>query len=404
MTTKRRAKGEGSLFQRHGARYGCPPLEKTEEGQTRPQHRCRAPWAGRANYQDDDGQWQQAAVQAATKTEAKDKLDALLKRLKKGMAPRDSTAKFGAYAEAWAVTTLAISSRKQSTKDQYANRIKTSIVGTILGNAELGKVTPNTVETWLAELARVKEPATVNGAFIVARLVMKTAVRDKLVAENPFDGINPSRGESGEAVALDSGQTHRVLDEMAGTRHHSAAVILFHTAMRVGELCGLSWPEVDLPAKVARVKDAKTKSGNRPVPLDEDAIAAFEFIRARTDLERAGAANKWVGDNRVILSPLGKPVHTQAITYAINKAGEKSGVTAELTANDPDVTSIGSHTARHTAASLMLANGVPMSTVKEILGHGNIATTIGFYSHVSPEVKHDAIDVLSKALRRPEAS
>jgi integrase len=56
-------------------------------------------------------------------------------------------------------------------------------------------------------------------------------------------------------------------------------------------------------------------------------------------------------------------------------------------------------TLRHTAATVMLLNGVPLKVVSEILGHSSIAITADIYGHVSPEVSRDALARLSEALR-----
>ena len=59
---------------------------------------------------------------------------------------------------------------------------------------------------------------------------------------------------------------------------------------------------------------------------------------------------------------------------------------------------LGLHTLRHSAASTMLSNGVPLKVVSEVLGHSGISITADVYGHVSPEVSRSAIDVLASAL------
>ena len=59
---------------------------------------------------------------------------------------------------------------------------------------------------------------------------------------------------------------------------------------------------------------------------------------------------------------------------------------------------VGLHTLRHSAASVMLSHGVPITVVSQILGHSGIAVTVDVYGHVSPDVSRDALDVLAAAL------
>ena len=59
---------------------------------------------------------------------------------------------------------------------------------------------------------------------------------------------------------------------------------------------------------------------------------------------------------------------------------------------------VGLHTLRHSAASVMLSNGVPITVVSQILGHSGISITVDVYGHVAPDVSRDALDVLATAL------
>ena len=62
------------------------------------------------------------------------------------------------------------------------------------------------------------------------------------------------------------------------------------------------------------------------------------------------------------------------------------------------MTDIGLHTLRHSAATTMLTNGVPLKVVSEILGHASIVITADIYGHVSPDVSREALATLSASL------
>ena len=71
----------------------------------------------------------------------------------------------------------------------------------------------------------------------------------------------------------------------------------------------------------------------------------------------------------------------------------------KVAADQVGLSNIGLHTPRHSAASTMLANGVPLKVVSEILGHSSISITGDIYGHVSPDISVAAMQVLSDALR-----
>jgi integrase len=72
---------------------------------------------------------------------------------------------------------------------------------------------------------------------------------------------------------------------------------------------------------------------------------------------------------------------------ALNSAAGKAGLNG-----------VGLHTLRHSAASLMLSNGVPITVVSQILGHSGMSVTVDVYGHVAPDVSRDALNVLAAAL------
>ena len=82
------------------------------------------------------------------------------------------------------------------------------------------------------------------------------------------------------------------------------------------------------------------------------------------------------------------PVDPRNALRAIKTAAKKAGLP----------TSVGLHSLRHSAASVMLTNGVPLTTVSKVLGHSTATITAKVYSHVSPEVSREALEVLGGAV------
>ena len=65
-----------------------------------------------------------------------------------------------------------------------------------------------------------------------------------------------------------------------------------------------------------------------------------------------------------------------------------------------DLLNTGVHDFRHSAASLLLAQGVPLKTVSDILGHSQLSITADFYSHIAPETRREAMSVMDSILAR----
>ncbi|GAA2122713.1 tyrosine-type recombinase/integrase [Nocardioides bigeumensis] len=123
------------------------------------------------------------------------------------------------------------------------------------------------------------------------------------------------------------------------------------------------------------------------MPLSELAVALLRQVRQRTAFERRQAMDLWVETGFVFVTDIGEPIDPRNALRALEVARRKA-VLKEANL----------HTLRHSAASVMLTNGVPIPVVSKILGHSGISITVDAYGHVSPEVSHEALNVLAEAL------
>jgi integrase len=168
--------------------------------------------------------------------------------------------------------------------------------------------------------------------------------------------------------------------------------------MREGELLGLTWDCVDLEDGNLNVKKAlqrvdgklrfvepKSKTSKRPIPLTQLAVTSLRAHRVRQLEERLLAGSRWEEQNLVFPNTEGKPFDEGNMVKAFHKALQRAGLPK-----------IRFHELRHTCASLLLSQGVPMKVVQELLGHSDYYLTANTYSHVVPELKREAADLLEE--------
>jgi hypothetical protein len=93
----------------------------------------------------------------------------------------------------------------------------------------------------------------------------------------------------------------------------------------------------------------------------------------------------------VFVTDIGEPCDPRNALRALKSAADKAGLE-----------DIGLHTLRHSAASAMLSNGVPITVVSQILGHAGISITVDVYGHVEPNVSRRALDILPQPCRHPK--
>jgi integrase len=193
----------------------------------------------------------------------------------------------------------------------------------------------------------------------------------------------------------------RVLEATQTSRYAALFAFLVNTGLRRGEALALGWSDVDLDGGVLLVRgtlgrvggalvvtEPKTAKSRRSVTLSATAERVLRDVRTAQAVERLRAGSAWQKTGYVFTTELGMPCEPRNALRALKDAAKQAGLP-----------NIGLHTLRHSAAAVMLVNGVPLKVVSEVLGHASIGITGDIYGHVSPEVSRDALARLSEALR-----
>jgi integrase len=120
-----------------------------------------------------------------------------------------------------------------------------------------------------------------------------------------------------------------------------------------------------------RVTEPKSQRSRRTVRLPGVVVTSLRAHRTRQLEERLAAGGAWTDGGLVFTTPLGKPIDPQ------NARGEFKALLVTA-----DLPSVRFHDLRHTAATLLLAQGVDRRTIMETLGHSQISFTMNTYSHV----------------------
>ena len=369
---------------------------------TVPRLRPDGRWQIDLRYQDSSGALKRTAVYGRTQAEARAKAKELRKRLELGQPVRDTADTLGRFAGEWVATALAASERKASTKAMYASVARSQIVSSALGGLPLGKITPRAVEGWLVELrGKGLAESTVRISYAILLAILSTAVRDGALGRNPAAAVKRPRVTRREADYLSSEQVRAVLSAAQSTRYAPLFELLVNTGLRRGEALALQWSDIDLEAGTLRVRgtlarvngslevtEPKTAKSKRTVPLSEPAVQILRAIRLEQAQERLRAGSWWHQTGYVFTTSSGEPYEPRNALRAFKAAAKRAGLP----------TSVGLHTLRHTAASVMLENGVPLKIVSEILGHASVAITGDIYGHVAPDVSREAVAKLAAAL------
>lgn len=297
------------------------------------------------------------------------------------------------------VETIAASKLRPSTLARY--RLAARQLEPHLGHHRLDRLQPEHVESAYRAMLGGLSPATVLNAHRVLSRALKVGMLRGRVARNVCSLVDSPSVPRYEIQPLSAAEARSLLDTAAGTRNAARWSVALALGLRQGEALGLSWDDLDLDSGALTVRRAlqrqtgqglvlvepKSRAGRRTISLPPQLAEALRTHRAEQIAERLRAGSEWFDHGRVFAQPNGKPIEPRNDYRAWKALLRAAGVRdARL------------HDARHTAATLLLSQGVPARVAMEILGHSQISLTLGTYSHVVPELRKDAAERVGRAL------
>jgi integrase len=282
----------------------------------------------------------------------------------------------------------------------YSQKLNTHVIPA-LGRVRLGALTTPLIQRHLSALAKTLAPKTVKHCRDILRAALNDAVQWGYIGHNPAAAAIPPRAVRHVVQPLSPAEARQLLTAVQDHRLSALFTVALACGLRLGEALGLTWEDVDLDAGRVQVRQAlqrvdgewrrvepKTERSRRVIPLPAVAVAALKDHRRR-QLKDELKAKHWdhAWDGLVFRQEDGSPVYANNISRTFGDLLAKAGLARRRF-----------HDLRHACASLLLAQGVPPSTVMEILGHSNLATTMHIYREVSTQAMGDAAGVMDRLL------
>jgi integrase len=272
-----------------------------------------------------------------------------------------------------------------------------------LGKVPLTRLTPQHLQRLYSDRLKAGLSATsVHHLHAMLHSALDQAVRWALIARNIADLVDPPRNAHFEMTTLSPEGARRFLDTLAGNRLEALYVLALTTGMRQGELLGLRWRDVDFDHGTLQVRGSlqrlggkltvsatKTEHSQRRVSLTSSAVAALRRHRVLQKEERLRLGAAWQGEELVFTNEIGRPIGASSLLRLsflplLSRAG---------------LPRMRFHDLRHSAATLLLGQGVHPKIVAEMLGHSKIGTTLDLYSHVTPTMQREATLAMEAILR-----
>lgn len=334
------------------------------------------------------------------------------------VSPRAGKTKLVEYARRW----LDGRNDEKTTVARDRSIIRTHILPT-WGNVPLGKIDHSSIQQWVSKLGQDLSPATVRECGRLLAGILTLATKDRVIAINPAEGIRlPKRRQTD-----DHGQTitrveltNSLLPEIP-PRYRALVALAAGCGLRWGECIGLSWNAIDLDGgmvKVGRVAVEvggnvtmkaypKSKAGRRSVPMPPFVVELLKQHRVLVTPRPDGSifANEAGGPMRrtTFRASIWRPALTRAgllgkvvqldkrlwqATWPTEDGNEVSQRLPNRRAARAAVTrnahgGLRFHDLRHSYATWLVSDGVPLNHVARVMGHEHISTTLDRYTHAT---------------------
>ncbi|MBR6969395.1 MAG: site-specific integrase [Firmicutes bacterium] len=247
---------------------------------------------------------------------------------------------------------------------------------------------------------------------IVVKNCLAMAAREGYIEENPADsGRFPLlRQTPKEPVFLEQDEARafvRAALSEPDPKIRSMVLLYLYTGIRMEELCGLEWTDVDwenaqihvrrasvyLAGRGVITKDTKTRSGTRVIRADPAVFSALEEYKEAKRGEWAACGLFWSESSRLFTKRDGSPIIPGTTRIWLRSFEKRNGLRP-----------VTPHKLRHTFATLQIAYGTDIRTVAGVMGHSSPMTTLTIYAHQVKEASQKAALAMSEMLTPKETS
>lgn len=345
-----------------------------------------------------------------TKKDAEVELAKFVTEVQNGLVIDGKSLKFSEFTEIWK---RDYGSKKlaPSTYKRYCRMLETRLLP-YFGHFYINKIKPTDImkfydllekDTQLVRKkgnngSKTKKPLsgkTILEHHRLLRAMLHKAVYWQLIVANPAERVQPPKARKPKRRSYDDEQTKILLENLEqfsieDTKYKVAIILTVFTGVRLGELMGLEWQDVDFKNGIISInrssqylsdmgvftKVPKTESSIREIAIPDFIISLLEEYKLWYEEQKSIYGELWTDSDRLFVQADGKPMHPSTISKWFVKYVGQIGLPV-----------INFHGLRHTNASLLVAQNIDIAVISARLGHAQISTTLDFYVH--PLLSHN---------------
>ncbi|WP_250674122.1 tyrosine-type recombinase/integrase [Paraclostridium ghonii] len=284
----------------------------------------------------------------------------------------------------------------------YRNYIKDSE----LGKVKLKDLRATHIQRYYNKLQNQdnKPTSTIKGLNTRLKPCLGEAEKQGYIQKNYCKMITLPKDDTKKDIKVLSQQDQqRFISAIQGHKLEILFLIALSTGLRLGELLGLKWFDIDLNTgmltvnrTLSRAKNQdngkyeiieqlpKTKNSNRVIPIPTNILIKLKEHKKEQSKHRLFIGEAYINNNYVFTDDIGNPIDDK-----------RPGRNLKSILTKLNIEPIKFHALRHTYATRLFENNVPPKTVQVLMGHYDISITMDIYTHVMEDTKLEAIEKLN---------
>jgi len=342
-------------------------------------------------------QGRRTSFTAKTRRECQEWIKKTSVQIDNGMTYDSTRRSLADYLNSWLMSERSV--MRQSTWTHY-NQLTRSYIIPSIGQITLKDLRTEHVQGLYNRLINQEVGSyTILKVHTLLHSSLKLAVQTGMIGRNPVSYAHPPKEPVTEMAILNESQVSQFLVSIIGHRWEALFHLAIVTGMRQMELLGLKWDDLDWIRQTIKVErqlarpdktgvrflGPKTRFGRRTVSLGEKTTLVMRDHYERQQAVRQAAGEKWVEHGLIFTNSIGGPIIPRNLLRDFYKLIKAAGLPR-----------IRFHDLRHTAASLMLNNGVAAIVVSRRLGHSKASITLDVYGHLIPTMQTEAAELIDE--------
>lgn len=239
---------------------------------------------------------------------------------------------------------------------------------------------------------------TIRDIIIVLKMILKFGIKNGYLEYVQIDAKFPSKQEKKNLDVLSKADQKKFMEHLRNnfTFKNLGIFICLSTGMRIGEICGLRWCDVDTAEGVIKVRhtlqriyiiEGETRHTELLLDTPKTANSVRDIPMSSELLKMLKSLNKVVNKNYYVISNDIKPIEPRTYRNYYKKLCKQL-----------DIPELKFHGLRHSFATRCIESKADYKTVSVLLGHSNISTTLNLYVHPNKEQKKKTIDKMLRSL------